>query len=629
MVFCAFFLTLLFRSDKVSLKGKNKLKLMKKKLFSLSLFALLSLASCVNPNVTPSTPEPTTPTPSTPPSTTPPSTSNPESSSPETSAPAPLPANTLPQSYNNIINSSLSTTSVLRLYEAPNGATINEQQSRVDYDPTNLRSEITDVDGLTEYKLFRRVGDDAHTVYVDANDYKDSNGLGKFKVEPSGQTWASLSWITDSFDYNEFRNDAATDPVYYYYSTKPAAEGVNRIVTSLTQMDLTELFTPGIASLSLRTNNGRIESLEAQSNEFTVDNRPVKYELIINLENSVRPIQNPQVPVDFSSQASSVYGRFYEVQQSTKTSYTATTTNTLTGGNVIQRTTVNPEVVYIEKETRNGNNSTYERSGYFNAGYPSGADNKGFVHFTVQPDNSVIFDQGAPNKDLNGAAMLGQNAEAANFLRDSADLNSLVPLPYLKNSGNAIPFKLSAANEVLDYSVRFNIDRTAGTTSNGLINQITYDVVSNGVAGKETISIDYAARNAVKDIPTTVIQALRTSSSQTHFSWQDEPLVYQGLTTFYKSPARALGIPFLYDSNIYKKWTTSDNGTSTQLVAQINATVNGYTPQQYHQDYTNLLKAKGYAFESSNGQDDIYRLDEVRIAVRKTGTFRVVFTLAV
>lgn len=569
---------------------------MKKKIIYLSLLMLLSLTSCVVGLPSTSTPStPNTDIPSTPippdPNPVPPSTDSPT-----------LPPNQLSSDINNILNTTLSTDSILSLV-ASNGATSNTRRSSVDYSSTFLNTVLTDNNNFKKSTYVENSGGKVSNVLMDARDYRVDSPT----TTPTDQNWADLGWISQSFVSSDFRNESGN--VYTYYGTSQRA-----ILDSLTRMDLTDLFVNGNPTLTLTVSNNKIQSLKAES---PLDASGNKYVLDINVLDTARSVSRPK-PSQATDASTSLPFIF-----DFSTPHKVITTNNIPGENGSVTAIVNSEIVYVERKTNASGEP--ERSGFF------ATPGLGWSEFQKSATSTSYNFVSGPyeSNSISKGELFGLDAglnlgDASYFFQwDSSSRTTLVPIPYLVNAIDFIPFTLSNKEQIRDHTIRIYV-------GNDRVNVIDYDVVSSdGGIYKEKMVFT----TANSTVPQTEMDAIRTLSSRTQFSWQHESrfntssTVWNELVSFL-GQQQSSGIPYLYAKPLSGKWV------STRATDHIKVSIDlsnvpiseGYPPNTWVNQYVELIKSNGFLSNRTNGGITFYRKSgfDIEIGVR-SGLYELEF----
>lgn len=571
---------------------------MRKKVLLVSLLMSLSLASCVAapvPNVdssqTSSTPGESTPT------------------DPTTPAPNPDDFGTNQPTPNNILHTDLSTDSTLSLVAgAANGTTTVLARSSVDYNSRYQKVVFTDANGFQESSFIQNTNGKVSNVYLDARNYTE------VQVSNTDANWADLGWIS-SIGISEFRN-ADGGSVYTYGGGSHEA-----VLKSLTRIDdLSVLFASGNPTITLTVSGGLITSLKAEAAPDANGNR---YVLDITIQSVARSIA---LPVLEQTSTDPSFAMPYLVDD-TKSSYRVITTNTL-NPNVISRTTFNQEIVYTEVETKVGNNSTWRYYGYYNNPVYGWT---GFDTF----DNQIDFTS-LPNKNISAFVKIGiegvQFGDAQWFFKweNAVTKNKLVPIPYLQNASDFIPFKLSDNSAIRDYTIAM------GVGTDGRISNISYDIVgSDGTVGKETLAINYAGidANSRFNPPDQTLRTIRSASSNEQFTWRSESDITPGSTVWQEiasvfTDAVAADIPYRYVESLSGKWTaTKDQATNTlTLTAPRPASNVGFTENDWVNEYRDLIISRGYARSRSEGDVVYYTKADTNVEIGiKNASFTIYF----
>lgn len=572
---------------------------MRKKVLLVSLLLSLSLASCVAapvPNVdssqTSSTPGESTPT------------------DPTTPAPNPDDIGPNQPTANNILHTDLSVDSTLSLRSASNNnAVINSRSSSVDYTSTYQKTVLTDVGGFQDYSYIQNTNGKVHNVYIDARDYN------KTIVQPTDQNWADLGWISE-IGISDFRNSDGGNT--YTYGGGRAQDVLN----SLTRMDLTDLFASGAPTLTLTVANGLVSNLTALT---TPDASGNYYRLDVNILPAARPASLPTIPP--GDDGASVLQNLVD---DNRASYQVITNNTL-NPNVIKRTTFNKEIVITETETTVGTNKSSVYNGFFLNplyGWAEFASVNGNIEFITLPTQNIqSFEKLGIESTLN-------YGNFGSFFKwsDSSAQNTLVPIPYLENASDFIPFKLSEKSAIREYTIKMGVG-TVGATQ-GKVTNINYDIVGeDGRVGKETLRFTYAPGvDANNRYNPANLNEIRKLSSTTQYTWKAEvdttpsSQVWATLVSTFTQETVAQ-IPYLYAQPLTGKWTaTTDASTGLVTVTAPDATSAGYPAHDWVNEYNQLLASDGYTVYSQNGDTNTYRKAGFNVEIGvKANTYQLTF----
>lgn len=558
---------------------------------------LLSLTSCArlgpstpgNPNTTPGTTTPSTPgTPTTPtnppdPTPTPPSTGETGGPSEPTDPPGPN-EQALNASITNISTPALSTTTTVEQVPDSDGAATQVRTSRIDYDADNLQEEHVDLStGNAIEKLFhKRNGGGASQVSIDA---KNNTAVETPLSSPTA--WSDFGWIKDKFVHSEWVSSDGGN-TYVYKGSTPA-----EIVSSLSRIELSDL--PGASSveslsLTLDPAENRVDKVEATTNSFPATGGTARYKFTIGIETTPRPITTPVPPPDPTLESASVFGSLVG-----NASYTASTTNTL--GSEKSTTIVNPEIVYVKRE-----GTVNSESGWYKAA-------KGWVSFTIANDQANL-DANTLTASPAVKDWIGLNFVVfGSFVFNATNTEELSPAPYVTNVAENLPFKLSAPDAIADHSVLVK-------QSGNKINEISYDIVSSGNKGKETVKIVHDATAAKpEERVMTLLKNKEAEAIPTHTSWTDESALVQArLQGIFTDDAIISTLPYLYKKEIAGQWQATPNTgfEGYEKTVSLNPPA-GLTSQALATEYKALLQSKGYTLLS--GTDNVYLNNNVKIEI--------------
>lgn len=225
----------------------------------------------------------------------------------------------------NLLASSLSTTSTLKMITQTGDKVLSSRTSKVDYDANQLQMEFTQ-DSSAKYLFIKNDNGIANRAYIDSKTFE-------VKYTEEGE-WTSLSWVKDSFDFSAFKKD--TGDTYTYYGSLG-----NEIVYSLSQMD----FNTQIDSLTLNVKDGKVKSLKAISDSMvTTDGDVVRYEMDIVVEDTLRTIKEPELNYDYIPE---IYDAFNDLNNA-EVSYKATATNDIYNEGNNKISIVNSKVVFLK-----------------------------------------------------------------------------------------------------------------------------------------------------------------------------------------------------------------------------------------------------------------------------------------
>lgn len=589
---------------------------------TLGLLALLTLGSCSvdpDPALLPSTTP--TPTPSTTPSTSSSTSPSPETSTPDSTGGNPNPSNpsgsVLSTDVNNLLGEALSTSSTLKLtgldgIAGPDGGDV-VGKSTVDYDASSFQSAVTDSSGNTEYAFFKKDADGkAVEVYLDA--HKDS--YAKVKEAVVGD-WSALGWVKDSFEHAQFVNESGN--VYRYNGLE-----ASNLIYHLSKIDISSLEgNPVIESVKVKVNDNRVTSLKAVSSSFDREGQKAKYELDVSVEPAVREIKVPEPLIDETKSASKAVANLFKGET---ISYRAIATNDLSPSDQVLAV-VNDEGVYLEKKI----GGVLTRSGYQLIRSNGEVDPetgplavRGWLKYDIDNAGNVTYVNNIsgypdidPNLTYEAMAPFALSPNAFNYGDENSTL--LEQVPYLKNTVDHIPFKLAAAGEIVEHTMKLKGkgQKDGNTIEDDQIAEISYDIVKDGRRGKEIITFEYGGSLSNRIPLDGTISGLLFNSALTvpaKTGWKEEKSnsvenksVRDHLLEFFNDASKADILPYFYDQGAAGKWHSfigdspliqGQTFKGVQIGMLSDATI---SPTDFYTKLVETLKAQGFVWYTRPG----------------------------
>lgn len=484
------------------------------------------------------------------------------------------PSNLLPTEANNILNSSLSTSSKLEMVEVSSNKVLSSRFSSVDYDGNNLQMTFKD-DTSTNNIFVKKEEDKAYKLYLAAN----SNYPTVQKEEVD--LWENLDFVSKYFSYNDFLNESGNTYTYYGYFAE-------KIISSLSQMS----FNVNIDSFTLSVVNNKVKTINVVSDDLlTTDNKVVRYKLEIDILDKVNEIVEPSPVYDYDT---STFTQFDKLT-SEETSYKTVASNDLYAEGNKKTTIVNPQLVYFEDVVVSSFGNSISQTGYYNS-------KEGWTKFKIEDNKAIAINR--PSKTLTKKDMIGFDLYGYAFSYNK-DKCLITPNKYVSNISKSIPFKLAIDSEINNDTIKMNV-------KDEMITSINYDVSSQGYYGKESIEFEYGTSTKPIESPDDLIVLLEKMdlNFKDPTNWKEEnQSIYDSLMQLYNSEELVNSLPYFYDDALSGYW----DGYFAQTSVMLYADDSSYSPSEFSKNYKALLIEKGYLLGQDEYGQDIYYKDNVGV----------------